>query len=276
MLNSTWVYDSWYDRNTWCVPFVSLVRMYAFLQAHAAEGFVISGVYGNYAHWDKASAGGHTNRSTHDLWNTLPAITHTDVVLRRFVPAIDYKLPSGWMDDYERWYVPALRANRFPYIQYININGHHYHRETGYAQVFSSDTHCHEHYAPGFETKTVPLPLERFYNEVMHPAVPPEEDDMDGNTYIRGADILIPGDPEGDSFATVNRPLNWWLTAPYVHGLATEIAVGKIADAVSNIDGLDDKTKAAVESARSELGAVRDTILTAIKDTHTTAPPDPS
>lgn len=282
-LNSAWIYDSYYDRPTWCIPFVYTVRVYAFLEAHRAEGFVISGVYGGYDHWNRPYAGGHTNRSTHDLWGVLPAITHKDNVYRRYVPAIDYKLPAGWMDDYERWYVAALRANRFPYIQYININYHHYHRETGYAQQPSGDGHCHDHPAPGFEIKVVPLPLEVFYHEVMHPQ---EEDDMSAGMRLP-MPTGFPAYPDGTK--------RWSPTLAYLmHYAAWNAAWGrheqrlqglvidKIAAAVANLDAADDVAKAeilaGVAAARAELARVIDEVNEneALIRAHMQEPADPS
>lgn len=184
-LKATWIYDIFYNRSTWCVPYVPVVDCFAWLEAHKAEGFAIAGVYGNNEHWNKKNAGGHTNRSTHALWGVLPKATHTDNVTRRYVPAIDYKLPDAWMARYQAWYIKALRANRFPYIQYVNINGHHYNRASGYAQESSTDWHVHEHYAPGFETKKVALPLAVFYGEVMYP----ESQEVDVEDILIAKDI---------------------------------------------------------------------------------------
>lgn len=265
-LKATWIYDIFYDRNTWCVPYVPVADCFAFLEAHKTEGFGISGVYGNNEHWNKKNAGGHTNRSTHALWGVLPKATHTDNVTRRYVPAIDYKLPDAWMARYQSWYVAALRANRFPYIQYINVNGHHYNRASGYAQEFSTDWHVHEHYAPGFEVKKVILPLAAFYNEVMHPEAPAEEDDMDDKT-------IIPQPKRADGTPLITYPDNATNFNPslayMLHFIAStsswarqeQNAQGKlldtVSDAVSKIDALDDQTKAAIDSAKADLNATR-------------------
>lgn len=253
-LRPTWIYDSYYRRNTWCVPMTPVVDMFAWLEAHAAEGFGISGVYGNFDHWNKLRAGDHTNRTTHDLWGVLPAVTGTDNVTRRFVGAIDYKLPAAWMARYETWCVAELRAKRAPWVKYMNINGHHYHRESNYAQSTSGDYHVHESFAPGYESKTITgLLLVRFYAEVMHPE---GDDDMDGTTYIKGsAEVGVPGGT-GD-FSAINKPFSWWLSAMYAHILTSEQVVRTVAAGVARIDALDDESKASIDAAVSTLDEIR-------------------
>jgi hypothetical protein len=282
-LKAAYIRDVYYARNTWCVPMVPVVDMYAWLEAHATEGFVISGVYGSYDHWSKPRAGDHTNRTTHDLWGTLPASTGTDNVIRRYVGAIDYKLPSGWMSRYESWCVAELRANHAPWVKYMNINGHHYHRETGYGQASSGDYHVHESFAPGFETKKIPgLLLTRFYNAVMHPTpeadMPLSDEDIRRiwgyrvfpashswlTTGVANSQVYLYLGRHGELRQKLDAIMNAQAT------LATSLAT--VAVGVASIDALDDQTRAQVTALQAELAAVKVLLEEALKAGQEPAP----
>lgn len=97
-----------------------------------------------------------------------------------------------------------------------------------------------------------------------------EEDDMDGNTYIKGsAEVKLPSGT-GD-FSSFNKPFGWWLSAMYAHILASENVVKTVAAGVASIDALDDEAKAAIDAANAELANIRKLL----DEPEEPPPPDP-
>jgi hypothetical protein len=84
-----------------------------------------------------------------------------------------------------------------------------------------------------------------------------EEDLMDQYTPFTGApDVLIGGKPASN----ITRPLRWWFSAIYAHGLATEDLVRSVAGlvtatakGVASIDAMDDENKAAILAAQADV-----------------------
>jgi len=91
-----------------------------------------------------------------------------------------------------------------------------------------------------------------------------EENDMDGNTYIKQASNVIIGTIPG---GTINMPFNWWLSAIYAHIIGIESVVRATAHAVTTVDGVDDQAKAQVEAARKNLDDIKAALLTSPQST---------
>lgn len=141
------VWDPYYGRWTSWRPVGPVVD--AWIVVDQLAELILSGVLGNYDHWNKPDAGDHTSRSTHCV-----TVSGIRVCPRTgYVYAIDISADEAILRAIVAWILAEVRAGRLGELKYFNALGQHWHRNNNWQPVPSADRHLHLSFMPGWELR---------------------------------------------------------------------------------------------------------------------------